>query len=105
MGLTVFWTQFAEDKLQDIFNYYNLKAGSAFAVKLTDGIVDASLDLDSRAHSGQREESLKERLQEFRYVIYKNYKIIYWVDSQNKMVLIANVFDTRQNPEKIKLTP
>ncbi|MGV3461028.1 MAG: type II toxin-antitoxin system RelE/ParE family toxin [Flavobacterium sp.] len=105
MGLVVYWTQFAEDKLQDIFNYYNLKAGPGVATRLTDGIVDASLDLDHRAYSGQREELLIERLQEFRYILYKNYKIIYWVDTPNNMILIANVFDTRQNPDKITLTP
>lgn len=27
MGLTVYWTQFAEDKLDDIFEYYKFKAG------------------------------------------------------------------------------
>ena len=39
MGLEVYWTQFAEDKLEDIFNYYKIKAGSKIAEHLVEGIV------------------------------------------------------------------
>ena len=34
---------------------------------------------------------------------YKNYKIIYWVDSATERILVSNIFDTRQNPKKLKL--
>ncbi|SMP29000.1 hypothetical protein SAMN06264346_11149 [Chryseobacterium profundimaris] len=34
MGLEIFWTQFAEDKLNDIFQYYKYKAGIKTAKKL-----------------------------------------------------------------------
>ena len=105
MELTVYWTQFAEDKLQDIFDYYADKAGISVAQKLVDGIVDATLILDINPEGKQLEDLLSERIQEFRYLVFKNYKIIYWIDITNKMILVSNVFDTRRNPNKMHNIP
>ncbi|MBZ4044234.1 type II toxin-antitoxin system RelE/ParE family toxin [Flavobacterium hibisci] len=49
MGLTVYWTQFAEDKLTDIFEYYKYKAGVKVAKKLISGLIDCSLSLEYNA--------------------------------------------------------
>lgn len=105
MGLTVYWTQFAEDKLEDIYNYYKYKASARVAANLVNGIVEATLDLDTNPFIGQREELLLNRIQEFRYIVFQNYKIIYWIDELNSMILISNIFDTRQNPVKLDHTP
>jgi len=105
MELNVYWTQFAEDKLQDIFNYYKEKAGIRVAQKLLDGIIDASLELYINPEGKQSEELLSERIQDFRYLVYKSYKIVYWIDKTNKMILVSNIFDTRQNPNKINNLP
>jgi plasmid stabilization system protein ParE len=40
MELTVYWTQFAEEKLEDIFMYYNDKASLRIAQKLINEIID-----------------------------------------------------------------
>jgi plasmid stabilization system protein ParE len=101
MELEVYWTQFAEDKLTDIFEYYKFNAGIKVAQKLVNGIIDESLKLSKNPFIGQKEDLLIERIQEYRYLVFKNYKIIYWVDEINKMVLVSHVFDTRQNPIKI----
>lgn len=45
-----------------------------------------------------------ERPQEFRYLIATNYKIIYYINDEKQRIVIANVFDTRQNPDKIQET-
>jgi plasmid stabilization system protein ParE len=101
MELEVYWTQFAEDKLTDIFEYYNFNAGVKVAQKLVNGIIDESLKLSKNPFIGQKEDLLIDRIQEYRYLVFKNYKIIYWVDEINKMILVSHVFDTRQNPIKI----
>jgi len=44
---------------------------------------------------------LKDRKETYRYLIFKNYKILYSVDSQQNLIKVADVFDTRQNPKKI----
>jgi plasmid stabilization system protein ParE len=104
MELEVYWLQFAEDKLNDIYSYYSVKAGRRIAQKLINGIVDTVIDLEKQPEKGQIETDLNDRKQEFRYLIFKNYKIVYWINHKSGRVEIANVFDTRQNPEKINET-
>jgi plasmid stabilization system protein ParE len=80
MELTVYWTRFAEDKLEDIFSYYESEASSKIAHKLIRGIIDRTIRLSTNPFIGQKEELLADRPQDFRYLVYKNYKIIYWID-------------------------
>jgi plasmid stabilization system protein ParE len=103
MELTVYWTQFAEEKLEDIFNYYKYSAGTKVAQKLVNGIIEKSLELNINPEGKQLEELLSDRVQDFRYVVYKSYKIIYWIDNSSARILVSHVFDSRQNPEKISL--
>ena len=104
MGLEVYWLQLAEDKLNDIYTYYRFKAGRKIAQKLVNGIVDTTIDLEKNPEIGQIETTLKDRKLQFRYLIYKKYKIIYRINYNSNLIEIANVFDVRQNPEKIKET-
>jgi plasmid stabilization system protein ParE len=46
MGLTVFWTHFAQNKLDDIYKYYKEKAGVRVPKKLVNGLVNTSLELE-----------------------------------------------------------
>ena len=102
MELTVYWTQFAEDKLEDVFSYYVEKASKKIAHRLVDGIIDRSIELSTNPLIGQKEILLSDRIQEFRYLVYKNYKIIYWVNEADQRVEIVNLIDCRQNPLKIE---
>ena len=104
MELEVYWLEFAENKLQDIYNYYLFKANRKVAEKIVNGIVDTTIGVGKHPNMGQKEFNLKNRKEKFRYLIYKNYKIIYWVNHEFNRVEIANVFDTRQDPEKIEQT-
>jgi toxin ParE1/3/4 len=101
MGLKIFWTQFAEDKLQDIFYYYKEKAGIKTARKIVNEIIDKTINLDENPKIGQIEEFLQDKPQEFRYLVSTNYKIIYYINSETERIIIANVFDVRQNPDKL----
>jgi len=99
--LTVFWTQFAENKLEDIFHYYKYEVSIDVAKRLVTGIVDKTIGLEKHPYQGQKEELLKHRPEEFRYLVYKNYKIIYWINEKKQRIEIANVFDCRRNPTKM----
>lgn len=101
MELKVVWTKTAENKLLDVFEYYQQIAGTNVAQKLVDGIVEASLLLQRNPLGNQKEILLEHKSEEFRSAIYKNYKIIYWIDDINKIVFISNLFDSRQSPTKI----
>jgi len=101
MELIVYWTKFAEQKLDDIFNYYEFKATTTVARNLIIGIIDTSIHLSKNPQIGKIEELLSNRPQEFRYLVYKNYKIIYWVNEKENRIEVVNIFDTRQNPIKM----
>lgn len=63
----------------------------------------STLELKNQPEIGQIEELLIDRPQNFRYLVFKNYKIIYWINYPFNRIEIANVFDTRQNPQKLTL--
>lgn len=102
MALKIIWSEFAETQLDDIYDYYKHKASPRIANKLLTGIIDAPKKLIKTPHIGQEEELLKHRDFEYRYLVFKNYKLIYSVDAENGFIKIADVFDTRQNPPKLK---
>ena len=100
----ILWTDFAINQLKDIFDYHLIKASPNIAQRLIQKIIDATIILENNPKSGRKEELLTDLHQEFRFVIVKNYKIIYWIDYEFSIINIATVFDTRQNPIKIRKT-
>jgi plasmid stabilization system protein ParE len=95
------WTDFAIDQLKDIFDYHLIKASSNIAQKLVQKIIDATIILENNPKSGRKEDLLEGRTHEFRFLVVKNYKIIYWIDYEFSLIYISMVFDTRQNPKRI----
>jgi len=77
MDLEVRWTEFSQDRLHDVFEYYKYKAGVKISQKLVNDLVDESLRLEKNPFIGQVEELLNDRIQTYRHLIFKNYKIIY----------------------------
>ncbi len=102
MALKIYWTFFAKNELQKIFDYYKVHASVEIAQKLASGIVNKTLILKSHPRAGKSEELLSDRNQDFRYLVYKNYKIIYWFNLQKNRIEVVDVFDVRQNPVKLK---
>ncbi len=102
MDLKINWTDFSKKELKNIFEYYKEKASLIVARKLVTSIAKETLKLKKQAKIGQEEELLKNDLRAFRYLIYKNFKIIYFINLENNTIEIFDVFDTRQNPIKIK---
>ena len=101
MELKIYWTDFSKNELQKIFSYYKENANLRIAKSLILGITKKVLTLKVQPSIGQKEELLKGRKQEFRYLVYKNYKIIYWINNEENRIEIIDVFDTRQNPIKM----
>lgn len=73
MELKIYWLEFAENKLEDIYSYYSIKASIKIAHKLVTGIIDSTTSLENQPKIGQVEISLNHRKEEFRYIAYKNY--------------------------------
>jgi len=101
MALKIFWTDFSKGELRLIFNYYKEKASLKIARKLVLELTHEVIKLQSQPYTGQKEELLIDKVQELRYLVHRNYKIIYWVNMQKNRIEITDVFDTRQNPMKI----
>lgn len=97
--MTVFWTDTALESLEIIFDFYVLQANKTVAKKIVKQLVESTIHLKSNPKTGQKEELLKSRSIEYRYIVKGNHKIIYWID--NKTITIATVFDCRQNPTNL----
>ena len=102
VAFKILWTDFAINQLKDIFDYHLVKASTTVAQKLVHKIIDATIILENNPKSGRKEDLLADRSQEFRFIVVKNYKIIYWIDFEFNIINVSMVFDTRQNPVKIE---
>jgi len=102
INFRILWSDFAINQLKDIFDYHLIKASRNIAQRLIQKIIDATLILENNPKAGRKEDLLETRPQEFRFIIVKNYKIIYWIDYEFSIINISMVFDTRQDPKQIK---
>lgn len=103
MGYTVIWSEFSEELIDEIFDYYKKKTKSYDVAKsIIEKILLAPDILLNNPKIGQREILLKDRSIEYRYIVVSNYKLIYYIDELKKTINIVDVFDTRQNPIKLK---
>lgn len=98
--MKVIWTRFALDSLSGIFSYYMKNVNINIARIIRDDILSITKQLEKFPQLGPTEELLMDLEGGHRYLIRGNYKIIYKI--QDKKVYIADVFDTRQNPQKIR---
>ncbi|MES2241038.1 MAG: type II toxin-antitoxin system RelE/ParE family toxin [Bacteroidota bacterium] len=104
MSFEIVWSDFAEKQLDKIFEYYIENAGLRVAKNLLQKIISEPNKLLENPEMMQIEDLLLDRAIVYRYIIYKSYKIIYSIDTKQKLIKITDVFDTRQNPIKIKRT-
>lgn len=96
------WTLSAENQLDSIFSYYSERARKGIAGKIIREIILEAQKLCKDPFLGPKEILLEDRERTYRYLICNNYKIICTVEEPSNAIFIADVFDSRQNPEKIK---
>nr|WP_294930152.1 type II toxin-antitoxin system RelE/ParE family toxin [uncultured Flavobacterium sp.] len=104
MAFKIIWSNFAETELDKIFEYYIENVSLRVAKNVITKIILEPNKILSHPEITQIEELLLDRENQYRYLICDNYKIVYSIDSKQKRIMIADVFDTRQNPSKIKRT-
>lgn len=104
MAFKIIWSNFAETELDKIYAYYAEIASLKVARNIIEKIISEPNRILSHPEITQVEELLSEREDNYRYLVCDNYKIIYSIDTKQKLIKIADVFDTRQNPMKIKRT-
>ena len=52
---------------------------------------------------GQIDPLLQKHKLDYRYLVEGKYKIIYSLEYESEVIYIHRVFDTRQNPKKLKM--
>lgn len=102
MSWTVIWSSFAEIQIAEIQDYYVEEASLKVAKKIVSGIIKAPNILLKNPELGPQEPYLSDLPIKYRYIIHESYKIIYSIDLSENQIRIADVFDTRQNPKKLR---
>ncbi len=97
--MKIIWTDFAIKNLKIIFDYYSVNAGKQVAHKIRKQILNSVKQLVNNPNSGQLELNLEEKPEKYRYLVVRNYKLIYRV--VENQIIINDVFHTKQNPFKM----
>ncbi|WP_194852201.1 type II toxin-antitoxin system RelE/ParE family toxin [Nonlabens antarcticus] len=90
--------------LTEIFTHYSEISNKRVAKKLIDGIVAEVQILKDQPLIGQIELALNDRTKQLRYLIFKSYKIIYWINEDLNQIEIIDIFDARQSPTRMNRT-
>lgn len=97
----IIWTEFAVWNLDLIYEYIISKSFSdSTANRLIKNLILRVEQLELHPNSGQQELELLKLKKTFRYLVYKNYKIIYYTD--NTKVYITDVFHCKIAPTQLK---
>ncbi len=99
--MEIIWTDKAVFDLKQIYDFLSSKSVSAAQREIQKIYLKASLLEDGFSKIGQAEPLLLHLKKEYRYLISGNHKIIYSITST--AIFIHSVFDTRQNPKKLKV--
>lgn len=100
--MKILWSEFASEQLNEIFEYYSFRTNSEIAIKIIEDLVGATSVLINNPHLGIPYQPLKSRSLIYRILIWKSYKIVYTIDSKNEIVKISDIFNSHQNPLKLK---
>ena len=97
--MKIIWSDFASKTLLEIYKYYKGSANKDVATKIKNNIFSSTRQLVKHPDSGQIELTLEQLGEGHRYLVRDNYKIVYKIVEEG--ILIADIFDTRQDPRKI----
>ncbi len=98
----VVWTEHAQIKFKYAYNYYlgySERSAKSFRTRFFEKIEK----LEYFSGIGPIQEFEGSKAHEYRFLLERNYKIIYWISGNT--VYLMDVFDTRQNPEKLEWLP
>ncbi len=93
-------TRSALARLEQINEYFERKAGRKVAQKIVSSILNTIDSLKVHTKLGQKEETLAQLNKGHRYLVQGNYKVVY--RQEDLCIYITDIFDTRQDPIKIK---
>jgi plasmid stabilization system protein ParE len=101
--MRIIWSDTAKADVKDIYNYYKEKVSSKVARSIRSKLIKKPRLLSKQPELGQEEDNPVVAGRGFRYLVEGNYKIVYKVFTERQEILIATVFDTRQNPNRLNV--
>jgi toxin ParE1/3/4 len=98
--MKLFYTEQALESLEEALEYIAPKVDHEKLIEIRDGILDAADTLLVHPFHGQQEPFLAHLGLDHRRLVVSHYKIIYRVIGE--FIYVTDIFDTRQNPSKMK---
>ena len=96
---SIIWTENAFGDLETIVNYIS-KVSTTLAEEVAFRILFRVRQLREFPLSGQIETVIQKSNYEYRFILQGHSKLIYRIE--NQIIYIERIFDTRQNPKKLK---
>ncbi|MBU3928000.1 MAG: type II toxin-antitoxin system RelE/ParE family toxin [Bacteroidetes bacterium] len=97
--MKIIWSEFASEMLKETYLYHKEVAGIRITKRLKSKIFSSTKQLKQYPDSGQIEPTLEALSEGHRYLVSGHYKVVYKKVSEG--ILITDIFDTRQDPNKI----
>jgi plasmid stabilization system protein ParE len=101
--MKVVWTNLAMAQLYDVFQYYKETVSLKVAKSIKNKIYEKTKNRSRFPEIGQIESNSLIRPLNFRYIVSGNNKVIYKYFKEERIVLIASVFDARQDPNDLRV--
>lgn len=98
----VIWSTEALVDLEIIYDFLADKSVTA-AQRTVEQILSHIKQIENFPESGANQETLKKTGREYRYLVEGNYKIIYSYHVERSVAYVETIFDTRSDPEKLKV--
>lgn len=93
----IIWTATAKLQLQEIFEYFNFRNKSkTYSLKLNRIIQSEIKSLLLQSNIGNKTDAIN-----VRGLLIENYYVFYQINQKD--IIILSVWDTRQNPNKLKI--
>jgi toxin ParE1/3/4 len=101
--MKILWSDLAKVQLREICNYYREVATAKVALSIRNKIYQKTRKLARFPELGQRENNPLVASLDYRYLVSGNYKIVYKIFREQGTVVIAAIFDTRQDPNDLRV--
>ena len=101
--MKVIWTELAKFQLKEACTYYKEIASAKVAASIRSKVFEKTRKLPRFPELGQKETNPLVAAIGYRYLVTGNYKIVYRIIPKENIVLIAAVFDTRQDPNDLEV--
>lgn len=100
MVVQVIWQEDALRELQEALRYGKENFGQQVVERFYEQIGKWEVLLAANPYMGSLEPLLAARPTPYRsLVVHKHYKLIYWVDEKKETLYVADLWDTRREPQ------